>query len=51
MSKDIYIYGSARDRLAKEQTLWGFQEVCPSIIVSLGPGVIMKLIPKIWGWE
>lgn len=59
MSKDyiyihiyIYIYfcSSARDRLAKDQTLQRPQEVCPYIIASLGPGVIMKLFPKIWGW-
>lgn len=52
MRKDyIYFCSSARDRLAKDQTLQGPQKVCPFIIVSLGSGVIMKLFPKIWGWE
>lgn len=52
MSKDyIYFCSGARDRLAKDQTLQGPQEVFPFVIVSLGSGVIMKLFPKIWGWE
>lgn len=46
----IYFCRRARDRFGQRPNTPGSPEVCPYIIESLGPGVIMKLFPKIRGW-